>query len=538
MTEEQGEDQAGAHAGEVPRALAVSWDSMRRYGLALESVLLAALPPEELRRLRGPAVKRVNLRGERHPLNDPDEPVGVLLAPDLDPADPVVQLLANAAQWDHIRVFADEDLSQTLSPIPVTPWTPEIRPEGTMAQWGEGKEHGSAILSYGPRVPGAMGRIAMPGAPPGDELDRMDLAMTFARASRSPVHITATRKEAAIWTRATGSGAAEWGLCTPEEALGVALLLQAHHGRHLIQAGPGYISSANNFTWYSGLAQVALPAYLSVFSDEVTKWSSMPESEPRPQSADVLQGVHARVRQLLRTHDELAWIALTEGVDGSDNDMLQVQSELLFDAVSAVNATLDGLTVWLVARDPVPVPPQQAVFVGFRTLRAGQHPWTKGFTHYKTAVDLLRAPISPILGLTTDLRKVGYHYHPLLGTSLQVAQLVEVMDQSGQKDWRVAREVTAGAVRIPADQVQAYGLTYGVDGIIALDGDAFALPWGFVRAVLRDFIDLTAAVLEAIAVADGHTTHPKTELIDPESPYARFVLDFTAQLPIDGPAEG
>lgn len=521
----------------APRALAVSWDSMRRYGLALERVLLAALPPQELRRLRGPAIKRVHLRGERHPLNDPGEPVGVLLAPDLDPSDPAVQLLANTAQWDHVRVFADEELSKALAPIRITPWTLETRPEGTIANWGEGKEREGVVVSYGRRVPGAMGRVAMPGAPPGHDLDRMDHALTFARATRSPIHLTATRLEAAIWTRATNSGAAEWGLCTPEEALRVILVLQAHHGRHLIKAGPGSTSTATNFTWYSGLAQVALPAYLSVFSDEITHWASLPEGETRPQSADVLQGVHARVRQLLRIHDELAWIALTENVVGSTNDMVQVQSELLFDAVSAVNATLDGLIVWLVAREPVAVPSQQAGSVGFRTLRAGRHPWTKGFSRYKRVIEILAAPISPILELTTDLRKVGYHYHPLLGTSLQFAELFQVTDQSGQQDWRVGKDETAGAVRLAVEQVKAYGLTYGLDGIIAINGDAFALPWGLIRAILRDFIRLVASVLEAIAEADGHSSHPRSELVDADSPYARFALDHSGQLPIMGPPE-
>jgi hypothetical protein len=79
--------------GSAPRANATSWDSLKHYGQLLERVVLAALPPEELRRLRGPALRKTDRPRDPHPLHNSSEVARILLLPDVDPADPTVALL-------------------------------------------------------------------------------------------------------------------------------------------------------------------------------------------------------------------------------------------------------------------------------------------------------------------------------------------------------------------------------------------------------------------------------------------------------------
>src|SRR5947207_7358679 len=97
---------------------------LRSAGQQSQEVLLAAFSPEEIRRLRGPALRRRG-REKTSPLIDPKEPLRILFGPDLDPGDGIVRLLANLGHFPQIRIYADPDLASRLRPIKTEPWSVE-----------------------------------------------------------------------------------------------------------------------------------------------------------------------------------------------------------------------------------------------------------------------------------------------------------------------------------------------------------------------------------------------------------------------------
>jgi hypothetical protein len=77
------------------------------------------------------------------------------------------------------------------------------------------------------------------------------------------------------------------------------------------------------------------------------------------------------------------------------------------------------------------------------------------------------------------------------------------------------------------------GRPYGDDGILPFTGDAYALPLGFVRALIREVLMLLNRTFEAIASIEGVTSAGLNAYLGPSGPYESAALDFNRSLPID-----
>lgn len=144
----------------------------------------------------------------------------------------------------------------------------------------------------------------------------------------------------------------------------------------------------------------------------------------------------------------------------------------------------------------------------------------------------LKQRLPPLLELATELRTTGQHRHPLLGTGLRFVEWIQVSPEGGQPELRPMLEATAGAIVIHPDLIGPLELAYGRDGMIVFSDSAYALPWGLVRALLRDFLQLLTSSTAAIADAEGVVMDRPTRLIDSGSPYAAFTLRYERPLEI------
>jgi hypothetical protein len=361
-------------------------------------------------------------------------------------------------------------------------------------------------------------------------------ALAWARDHESPIQIIATRKPRAIWERTTTSGLADLRLSTPEEAVMTAMTYLHHHNRFVVEANHGFIHRVDAFSWYSGLAQLAMPWYRSLFISIVNERQAEGNEPSTDLLLDCLQGLLVRVRQLLKIHDRLLWLSLIETHEGAKNQRVDEQADLVFDAVNAVNGALDGLVVWLVEREGIDAGTERKS-VGFPALRAKGPPkkWVQAFSRYQATVAILQTTLHPILKLASDLRIKGYHFHPLLTSVLQFPELLEVTDPDGSARWVTIHEETAGAVRIGQPLASDLGLLYGIDGFVVFPDDAFSLPLGLVRGLIREFLKLLNDALEKVAKADNLSVDPPSEYFPRPSPYATFALDFDRQLVIASP---
>ncbi len=496
--------------------------------------LLAALPPGELRRLRGPALLRSSRPRASNPLFEPTAPMRILLAPDLSPADATAQNLVNLAEHEGVEVHAHPTVAEKFGSVHIRRFELMKRDHGFTVRWRNGSRTAESLVLIAERADSlAIGLLRE--VPPPNEMEAWAATVTWAWSHDSPIQLTATRHSQAVWERTTTSGFADRGFMSPEEALAAVLAVLHHHNRYIVVAGPGYLHRCDTFGWYSGAAQIATPWYRSIFTAVVEERETTADpSAPSPDLLlDCLQGIFVRIRQLLRIHDRLAWLSLVEASEGANNGAVDEQADLVFDAVSAVNGVLDGLVVWLVEREGIQAGAEKKS-VGFPALHAKgkSKKWVAQFARHAGAIALLQRPPHPILRLASEMRLKGYHYHPLLTTVLQFPELVQVTDADGSDRWAAVREETAGAVRVGQPLAGDLGLPYGVDGFVVLEDDAFALPLGFVRGLLREFLRLLNEVLEQVAKAEGLRLDTDNEYFGRASPYAAAAVDFDRQLAI------
>jgi hypothetical protein len=515
-------------------ARSTNWEALARYGQVMERILLAALPPAEIRRLRGPAVKRSE--GDNHPLFDPSLPLRILLGPDLDSNDAAVRHLALLNRLPHVQVYADRNLSMRLSPITVEPWSVERTKYALVATLGSGldrEEIGIGLAQFSDLGLAAHLLGEDYQRLPGDVLQHYSDAIHLQLAYRGPTHMMATRASGAVLERCTHSGLATAGFFSPEETLLCALLIQHHHGRHITDAAPSFTSTAQSFSWYSGAAQLAMPKYLPLFTRVVRKL----QGQGRTQGLlfECFEGLFKRVRQLLRVHDELGWLQIAESYKGANNGWVEKQSDLVFEAVSAVQSVLDAFTVMLVTKSGNSLSAKAMRWVSFRALNNGIDEWTDKFGRYQPVADIAREPMPLTLEMALDLRRVGFHYRPLLGVTLSFNEWIQGVNPDGSSRVVSVREDTAGAILLGDARPDGAVLVWGVDGLLPFSHELYALPWGFVRGLIRDTLTLLNRLLDSIAAIDGVAEKVEEGYFGPSSPYASFMLQFDRQLALGVP---
>jgi hypothetical protein len=516
----------------APVASATSWNSLRTWGQVLSKTLLASLPPEELRRLRGPCLSRSARDLKRHPLFDSETPLRVLLAPDLSSQDPVVQDIVGLARREGVEVYSHVSTAPSFESTDVRPFELFKRDDVFTVRWLRGDaERESVVL----RAEDAtfLAEALLGRTPDAAAAQAWSGTAAWAWNGNSEIDMTITRETHAIWERTTNSGFAEKSVLSPEEARLGILAVMHHHGRYTANVTASFQRLAETFGWYSGVAQQAMPWYLPIFASVVKEREAIGEqlgSSAPDLLLDCLQGIFMRVRQLMKIHDQLMWLSLVESVADAKNDRVDEQGDLVFSAVNAVNGALDGLVIWLVEREGIDAGSSKKS-VGFPALHAkDKKGWVSRFSRYAAAVAVLERPVHPILKVASDLRVQGYHYHPLLTTTLQFSEFVQVTLADGTTDWRVIREASAGAIRLGSSAAADLDLPYGEDGFLPFSHDAYALPLGFVRGLIRDFLQLLNAALKEIAQADGLSPSQSNEYLGPRSPYANACLDFELRL--------
>lgn len=496
--------------------------------------LLAALPPGELRRLRGPSLSRSSRPRTANPLFDPAAPLRLLLAPDLSPDDEAVQRIVNLAEHMSVEVHAHNAVAEKFGSAPVRTFELVKREHAFTIRWRDGGRTVENAVLVAERADGLAIGLLREVLPP-KEMEAWAATVTWAWSHDSPIQATVTRNPKVIWERTTESGFADRGFMTPDEALLAVHAVSHHHDRYVVAAAAGFLHRADAFSWYSGTAQLAMPWYRSIFRAVVEDREKLGEpNAPSPDLLmDCLQGIFVRVRQLLRIHDDLAWLSLAEASEGATNGPVDEQANLVFNAVNAVNGSLDGLVVWLVEREGIDAG-KETKSVGFPALHSkGQvRKWVQAFERHSAAIAVLKQPLHPILRLAGEMRLKGYHYHPLLMTVLQFPQLVQVTGADDNRRWVAVREETAGAIRLGQPLARELALPYGIDGFVVLDDDAYALPFGFVRGLLREFLRLLHETFEQVAQAEGLGLDAENEYFGRTSPYAIETLDFDRQLPL------
>jgi hypothetical protein len=507
------------------KALSTNWDSLRKFGQRLEHVVLASLPPEEIRRLRGPALKRSE-KPQESPLFNHNETLRIMLGPDLSAEDDTVRLLGQLANLEDVRVFADVESRDRLSIRGLEPWAVESLNGVVVGRWGAADHERQLLLATEPTISlgtalGVMGTDT--GSFTGPTILRYSEALSFMTAYSGPMHMMATRIPGALLQRATRHSLATAGIVSPDEALLAALIIRHGRGRHVSTVNDGFISNSESFGWYSGLAQMALPNYLQLISKIASELQA--NGDTTDQIYDCFEGTFKRVRQLLRIHDQLGFLQLLESAQGTNNSLKDEQGDLVFNAVSNVQSALDGFVVMLHRRACVPLKSSKAINrVSFRNLHDDADNWCKQFGKYQTVADICKEPVAALLDVALNLRRVGFHYYPLMSAALSFNEWMEIVDQAGEKQIRSIREETAGAVRFGEAKWPTTGPTYGIDGMIPTDDELYALPWGFVRALLRETLILFSRLLHQLADVEGVTEQQDQIYFPTASPYARFML--------------
>ena len=511
----------------------LSWDSIGRYGQVLSTMLMLEMPPEELRRIRGPALARTH-SSEGSPLLNPTVPLRLLLAPDLSPADPVVRNIVNLAGHEGIEVYAHPASLAKFGESHLTAFDFEKEAGHAIVRWPAGAKYqtSESVPSGSDLVFDLLNRL-----PPFEEIEAWEAVIAWAFDSYSSIHATITRDPAALQSRATRSGLARRGFMSPEEGLATALTVIHHRGQHVISVPPGGPNMrCNSFTWYSGAAQLAMPWYRSVFAAVAEEARDHNEETLGNRKLYCLQGIYVRVRQLLRIHDRLSWLALLEAQKGSDNSVTEEQSELVFDAVSAVNGSLDGMAVWLFEKEGASLTEGEWKSVSFKNLHnigedGRERPLAARIVKYAPAKTALRQSLPPVLALASELRISGYHYHPLLVTGMRFPELIRVGLAGGGHRIAETDAETAGGIHISQGHAANLNFQHGVDGFVVAENNTLALPLGFVRSLIRDYLQVLNPVLEAVAKVDGLALKSTTEYFENRpSPYAKAMLDFQRPL--------
>jgi len=65
--------------------------------------------------------------------------------------------------------------------------------------------------------------------------------------------------------------------------------------------------------------------------------------------------------------------------------------------------------------------------------------------------------------------------------------------------------VNFGCIKPVQQQKDLSWITQGTDGMLMVENQLYLLPWLFIRAVMRDLLNVVDAVLGAVATADGIT---------------------------------
>jgi hypothetical protein len=425
-------------------------------------------------------------------------------------------------------VFADPDLAGRLATKKVEPWRAEQINDVVVVNWGTLPDEGQTVIGRQGAITTEMAQNMLGEDFTSLEPPKAQLyaeALRFQMAYTSPMHLMVTRLTSAIMQRATRTGAATAGLVSPEEAALIVLITRHHHERHVSAISETVIQTPEPFGWYSGLAQLAMPRYLPLLSKVVDELEAA--GRPRDRIYDCFEGIFKRVRQLLRIHDRLGWLQLVESLRGTNNPRLEEQTDLIFNAVTAVQSALDGFTVMLVTRAGIVwKKPTDINTVGFRALNSSgsTYPWRDQFGKYQRVADICKEPVADLLDMALNLRRVGFHYHPLLSSALSFNEWFEATDQSGGNDVRSIDEETAGSVRFGQAEWSLADVTYGIDGMIPVSNELFALPWGFVRGLLRETLSLLGMLFYTLADVEGVTEEKSQGYFSPSSPYARFML--------------
>ena len=361
-------------------ARAISWDSVRRWGLRLTAEHLVSMNPEFVRWSRG-----ARLAPGADTVLSQAAPLTITFAPDLT-WDDATRLLASLGFLEDVEILMPPELgSSAPEDVGALLWTlAEPNDQGFVAAtWGTETKRMTHGLLWCSNIEPA--KLTTTFA----EQLGTDATLALAMFRALQVHhegmhtrkLFVTRSDGILRARSLDIWPRVIGQCTPEEALVIAGLLLRRRSPFHQRVARGAQLNTSAFDWYSGAAQLSLPRYLGLYAHLVSEAERADDSESTPLA--YLEGVLMRVKHLIRVHDQLGLLHLLEAEDGANNDTVDRQTQHFYEAIDGVVGLFDGLS-GLVAHleGHLPTNSEEWRRVTFPELRAGQRPWVRDLKRY------------------------------------------------------------------------------------------------------------------------------------------------------------
>ena len=484
------------------RALAISWDSIRRWAQRMSAELLLAISPELARWSHGP-----RLRPDAGQVLDGTGPLLVTLAPDLK-NDETTRLIVSLGSLDHVEVLVSPECAARLDPAlqPAT-WSLVAPNENGVVgvEWDMKGKHRQLGLFWFNNV--ELDRLATRfpdelGADPTTALAMFRALQVHHRHHGG--HLFVTRSPGILAARSLDRFPREIGQCTPEEALVTIGILLRQRNTFPQAAHPlGDAVNSSPYDWYCGVAQMLMPRYRDVFQHLAQIAESRKQEENK--ALAYLEGVATRCRQLLRAHDRLGFVHFGEADRGSNNLTSEAQTEDFYNSIDSAVGMLEGLAVLVAELEGHITTGKEWRTVTFPALRQAQLPWVKSLVKYGGVVPAVTSSWTPILSLAIHERKQSFHYYPVVGRSLKFGEVISASSPDGIPLNRFLERVNFGCIKPVQQQKDLSWITQGTDGMLMVENQLYLLPWLFIRAVMRDLLNVVDAVLGAVATADGIT---------------------------------
>ena len=520
------------------RAVATDWNALRAYCQRMAMEVNVSVGPRFLRWAHG-----ARLAPGSSEVLEGDAPISITLAPDLVDDEPT-RLVAALAGLDAAEVLIAPELAGRLpemyraaawrvkettdTPFAVVQYVRKGRHTERALSWFRDVAHAALTTTFAHVL----------GADPGPALAMFQALQVHHRHSTGgTAALFVTRSEPVLAGRFEDAFPDQIGQVTPEEALVLVGVLLRHRRIFLQAAWPsGETHRLDEFGWFSGAAQLFLPAYRDLYAHLTTVIENTGGQLSAERPLEYLEGLLIRLRHLLRTHDRLARLHMREAETGANNLTADAGTEQFYAAIQGAVGTLDGLAMLVaVLEGHLPANDVEWRSVTFPTLRSAQRPWVKGLKTYATAVGAAQKGWTPLLAVATSERKQGFHFFPVMGIPLQAGRVIQATAPDGSPLPRFIPDITVGVVKpVEPTVVQLTG-PLGRDGVMGIQNDLYLLPWLFIRALTRDLLGLVNGVLAAINASAGVTSNTGTPLLTPAGQVlARraFAWDEQLQIPL------
>lgn len=504
---------------------AVAWNSVRAHGQFMTVELLLSVDHHWATKCAGATFAK----------DSPDpfgkEPLSMTLAPDLDPNDESVRYLVKLGMLDGVECLVAPELAQRLDPeLGGRAWRIENQDTLDVATWSTGKNSLIEMgLMWASNIPLDTLTTRFPEQLGSETTEAIAYFRALQVHHRMPIGSLFVTRNASVLRGRYEGWPHQIGQCTPEEALILAGLVLRQRNVFVDTLRLSGRRVPHRYNWYCGAAQTLLPSYLNAFADLAT------DAEKRNADEDLvlkyMEGILTRFKSLLRSHDELGELHFLALRNGANNNIIEDQGDVFYAAAQSVTGILEGIAV-LIAELEGTVLPNDKRSVGFPSLIAGQHRWTRAITRYRPVADAAIKAHTPLLILVTGQRLQGFHYFPVMGSKGEFGEVIPITLSNGEQQAQIIPRLSLPLIRLPEAPDDISWIQNGKDGLIFTENRLFLLPWLTLRSAIRDLISLVEQTLSTLCTVRGVTASQReTVFLQQEGrDLARRMLDFGNQL--------